>query len=590
MSDKSFQDLTYRNTCSEKTLQSNSKGFFLNFADYLANEAGDDWIRNVFGKLHTDEQRIKCIYTSQKTAELVTNFQSNVKEVYRNKNAELSQKKRLEGEAFLKKNEPTKALLVFCQSVLRAPCNNKKCLESTASLSLALWGRSKANMKLQNFSKALVDIQQALKENLPESYKAEAFWNMGICYASIGEANKATVSFGLAEKLLRDNDEKLHLLTKEKQETCHIKEKENILTDTPKIQGKCNNNLPSASDKLSIKKTENMGRYIVANEKIITGETLVVESPHAACLLPEMFGSHCHHCFQILKSPFGCYDCASVAFCSVECRDKALSTYHRFECKYLDLLIGSGMSILGHTALRMITQNGLEKCLEIYDNRDNERVYKLCTNSQLRPPNDFLQRTLMASFLLRCLQKSNFFGSSNKNVTPTETEYKVGEMLLFNLQMLQFNAHEIYETRHAPSSRIKTSKPAYIGVAVYLTASLFNHDCHPALSRHFVGKDIVLTSTRPLEPNELVPENYGPIFSRKSLADRKRSLSSRYWFDCQCLACQQNWPTIGQGLEAVSKRLRISVPPHKETHLAEEMLRACFADSGNTWEILINDK
>lgn len=41
-----------------------------------------------------------------------------------------------------------------------------------------------------------------------------------------------------------------------------------------------------------------MGRYVVANEEIKTGETLVVEPPYAACLLPEMFGTHCHHCFD----------------------------------------------------------------------------------------------------------------------------------------------------------------------------------------------------------------------------------------------------------------------------------------------------
>lgn len=67
-------------------------------------------------------------------------------------------------------------------------------------------------------------------------------------------------------------------------------------------------------------------------------------------------------------------DCSSVAFCSVDCRDEALSTYHQYECKYLDLLIGSGMSVLGHTALRIITQNGLQKCLQVYKNRETERV------------------------------------------------------------------------------------------------------------------------------------------------------------------------------------------------------------------------
>lgn len=72
------------------------------------------------------------------------------------------------------------------------------------------------------------------------------------------------------------------------------------------------------------------------------------------------------------------------------------------------------MSILSHTALRMITQNSLSKCLEIYKNKPKEKVYSLCTNDKKRSAEDFLQRTLMAAFLLRCLQKSGYFGE-NRN-------------------------------------------------------------------------------------------------------------------------------------------------------------------------------
>lgn len=68
-------------------------------------------------------------------------------------------------------------------------------------------------------------------------------------------------------------------------------------------------------------------------------------------------------------------------------------------------------------------------------------------------------------------------------VVPTEEEYKVGELLLFNLQMLQFNAHEVYETRYTSAHRFKGAKIAHIGVAVYPTVALFNHDCYPAVTR-----------------------------------------------------------------------------------------------------------
>lgn len=43
-------------------------------------------------------------------------------------------------------------------------------------------------------------------------------------------------------------------------------------------------------------------------------------------------------------------------------------------------------------------------------NREKEQVYSLCTNNKQRTGHDFLQRTLMAAFLLTCLQKSGYFG------------------------------------------------------------------------------------------------------------------------------------------------------------------------------------
>ncbi|XP_060521878.1 SET and MYND domain-containing protein 4 [Cylas formicarius] len=639
----------YREICSEKTLQSNGKGFFLTFVECVEQNAGKEWIETRFGRLKTDKERLKTVFVEAATGETLKRFLSNVREVYRPKNAEFSRKKRAEAETSLERGEHQKSFVLFSQSVLRAPRQD---------LPLALWGRSQALLKMNKFSLALSDVQLALKEGLADEYKALAFWSMGVCHKAMDDANKARVSFGLAEKLLVNDAGLLKSLKCDETRTVAEEKPKKRKIKTPEILNESVGSLAGASAKLSLKKSDELGRYVVANKNISTGETLVVEEPYAACLLPEMFGTHCHHCFARLESAVGCTECSSVAFCCTACRDRAISTYHRYECKYLDLLIGSGMSILSHTALRMITQYGLERCLKIYENRDEENVYRLCCNADKRTSGDFLQRTLMAAFLLKCLQESGFFGNTRQDthVFPTEPEFHVGELLLYNLQMLQFNAHEVYETLYPTKHHIRDSKTLYIGVGIYATASLFNHDCHPALTRHFSGKKIVLTAARPLDANDNVPENYGPIFTRKSLTERQKYLAGRYWFKCGCFACKQDWPTLKNGLGSVSERIRcprekclgfftcplknetprcpkckqtvnlsdrvlllrgckeeyngafeimnsgdtrkaadilqaaintfyrVSLPPHKDTQLAEEMLRACVADTGNTTE------
>ena len=72
-----------------------------------------------------------------------------------------------------------------------------------------------------------------------------------------------------------------------------------------------------------------------------------------------------------------------------------------------------------------------------------------------------------------------------------EDELLVGCVLMRHLQILQFNAHEVYETVILPKARatrgqqskFRSAKIVYIGVAVYPTVALFNHDCYPAVTR-----------------------------------------------------------------------------------------------------------
>ena len=54
--------------------------------------------------------------------------------------------------------------------------------------------------------------------------------------------------------------------------------------------------LPSLQVKFS--KTE--GRHIVAKQKILPGDVLIVDTPYISSLFPEHQATHCHHCFKRL--------------------------------------------------------------------------------------------------------------------------------------------------------------------------------------------------------------------------------------------------------------------------------------------------
>lgn len=72
-------DRLYTTLCSERTLQTDTNGFFFEFADHVVNFSGLDWLENTFGKLSNDRERIKSllndehviIYSLKKTMELL---------------------------------------------------------------------------------------------------------------------------------------------------------------------------------------------------------------------------------------------------------------------------------------------------------------------------------------------------------------------------------------------------------------------------------------------------------------------------------------------------------------------------------------
>lgn len=318
------------------------------------------------------------------------------------------------------------------------------------SLALALWNRSKLLLELGEGDKAIQDLQYALKNKFNVKHQPEYYWRLAKAYSLIGEIEKARVSFGLAEKLFNGDQDKLTLLKEDLEiavETAEENKSKKINSTIKLPELKNGENLELSSASKNIQQASNQSgtnRYIVASSNINTGDTVLVESPLGYSLFAKYFGTHCYNCMTRLVAPIGCTTCSGVAFCSVECKDKSF-IYHKYECKYLDLLLGSGMSVLCHVALKMIlqTENNEKKLAQV-----KEILDKLCTHSDLRQPHDYLQRALMTTFLLRFLQHCGFFGRrTTEAVNPTDNETEVALLLFGLLQALQFNAHEIFETK-----------------------------------------------------------------------------------------------------------------------------------------------
>lgn len=111
----------YKTLCSLETVRSEKRGFFRDFSEDVVRVAGEQWISKVFGRLTTDEERVRTVFTDGKIKDAVLETLNRTEILYRDKDAMASRARRLEGFEALAAEEKRKALLLFSQAILRAP-------------------------------------------------------------------------------------------------------------------------------------------------------------------------------------------------------------------------------------------------------------------------------------------------------------------------------------------------------------------------------------------------------------------------------------------------------------------------------------
>lgn len=63
---------------------------------------------------------------------------------------------------------------------------------------------------------------------------------------------------------------------------------------------------------------------------------------------------------------------------------------------------------------------------------------------------------------------------------------------------------------------------------------------------YFKNTAVHVIAIRNLKSGEQISENYGPLYSQDTKEVRQKKLKDFYWFDCNCEACEQNWPIFSE--------------------------------------------
>ena len=178
----------------------------------------------------------------------------------------------------------------------------------------------------------------------------------------------------------------------------------------------------------------------------------------------------------------------------------------------------------------------------MYRADDYRAIYSLVTHSTDRKPADLFRRAVGAVYLLKCLQRTDFFrGGDDDSDGDDSLVLFIGGLLLTHLQSFPCNAHEISELQ-LDKDFVAESLSTEIGAGIYSTLSLFNHSCDPVATRHFDGSTCLVRAIRPVRRGAEVTDNYGTVFAVQDRDDRREKLQTQYYFECQCVACVSNWP------------------------------------------------
>lgn len=570
----------FRKLCSDVTLVSGKDGFFKTVDRQVIEKMTEDQFEE-FSKLTSNEERVYFVWNLPIVHSLL-----KVKRSHREKSKQSAERSKKDGNTQFQLKRYKAAVNLYSQTVALAPPGEL--------LALGFANRSAALFHLERFPEALDDIHMALSEGYPSKLLYKLFDRQALCLLKLGEVSKARESL---QQLLLALDESS--MESDKLDSW----RESTITRIDQIAGKedftlitkskscektlpplpsSNPRFPSASGAVEVRYTEDLGRHAVATAPVSTGEVMVVERAYACVIVDAKLGTHCSNCLKRVFAAFPCPRCSGVVFCSSSCFRQA--EFHRWECQIQLTLTASGMSPLSRLALRMITKKNVEffsgiksrlekyevdrACLpnagddsEVFDPSSYLSIMQLVTLSGQRSPADMFHRALMAVFLLKTLRTSGFFKNQpdfcdgDNTAQLGDMEVFIGGLLLRHLQLLQFNAHEVGEFVMMYPNHFKQCRSVNVGVAVYPTVSFFNHDCTGGVARTFVGDTMIIRAVGPLSAGDHIPENYGPVFTHKSLEDRQQSLKSRYWFKCQCKACVENWPDYDQ-MEKTNVRFR----------------------------------
>ncbi|KAK9542590.1 hypothetical protein VZT92_000437 [Zoarces viviparus] len=258
------------------------------------------------------------------------------------------------------------------------------------------------------------------------------------------------------------------------------------------------------------------GNGLRATVRIKTGELVYSAEPLACCVSNRLSRDVCHHCFSRRETLLRCSQCKMARYCNTTCQKLAWSG-HKRECKCLQSLrprIPTDSVRLAARLIFALLSPSKSSSEELYTLEEHE--------SHLSSMSEHKKQGVaqLASMLELYLQQEvPDLAQEVTSALPPSCREPISLIAKVTCNCFTISDGELQE----------------IGVGLYPSLSLLNHDCRPNCVMVFVGTKLQLRAVRDINPEEELTISY--IETLSLTEDRQRQLEDQYHFTCSCQHC-----------------------------------------------------
>ena len=336
-------------------------------------------------------------------------------------------------------------------------------------------------------------------------------------------------------------------------------EKEGEATKDPRLVLEEGEDEMGVASCLTVQSTEGAGRHTIANQEIPAGTLLATGDPAVALLNPDnknLVTQFCLNCLRSVATPFPCFTCTFVAFCSPSCRSKAL--FHQPQChlnlyrhRQFDTEVAFNLFLplkwLWQKPFKFFRENWNEEG-ELVGEVDLEyaRMWSMVTHLETRNWASLVNVTVVTIFLIRCNRLSSYCSSdlpqSDDGSLSIEEEW-LGGILAHIFMVQDMNSHPFFGLDRG--KQLNQVGLENLGSAIYpVIGRHFNHSCAPNTIRVNCGTKVYLLASATIGEGEEACDIYSMHFSEICKQRRQDWLSRLFHFSCGCKACNGDWPTF----------------------------------------------